>query len=261
MNDHIAKPIDVQQLFISLNKWIRPGSTQATPLPECDQAPDDAPLPELPGVQLERALQRLGGNTDLLRKLLLRFSETQSGAAEAISSARTAGDRETATRTAHTLKGLAGNIGAHALADIAARIEAGIHHGQDIAGLLAELATALDQLIGAIEHAGLGVEAAKARNTAEPLGQSAPLNADEIAELRDGLARLEKLLLDDDGEAGKCLDALSGSLARIAKPAQIEKLQSLIGQYRFDDALSTLAAVRNDCPPLSTPAPLKQNPV
>ena len=83
MNDHVTKPIDPDQLFATLQKWIKPAAERAAvqkpPVldasPEPDQAvPDEDELPEsLPGFDLAAGLSRLMGNKRLYRKLLVDF--------------------------------------------------------------------------------------------------------------------------------------------------------------------------------------------
>jgi CheY-like chemotaxis protein len=72
MNDHVTKPIDPDQLFSTLLKWIKPAAERAVvqepPVldapPEPDQAvPVEDELPEsLPGFDLAAGLSRLMGN-------------------------------------------------------------------------------------------------------------------------------------------------------------------------------------------------------
>ena len=90
MNDHVTKPIDPDQLFATLQKWIKPGAERnAEPKtlpalggpqtldasPEPDQPVlDEDELPEsLPGFDLTAGLARLRGNKRLYRKLLVDF--------------------------------------------------------------------------------------------------------------------------------------------------------------------------------------------
>ncbi len=70
---------------------------------------------QIEGIDIKSALGRVAGNEKLLRKLLGRFVETQSDVAERIKTAMDNNDTETATREAHTIKGLAGSIGADLL--------------------------------------------------------------------------------------------------------------------------------------------------
>jgi CheY-like chemotaxis protein len=120
MNGHVAKPIDPDQLFSTLQKWIKPSKKRVqqpeVPLEslESDQAePDEEQLPEsLPGFDLAAGLKRLMGNKTLYRKLLLDFGAKYTGVAGEIHKALDSKDLEQAHSLIHNLKGLAGNLAA-----------------------------------------------------------------------------------------------------------------------------------------------------
>lgn len=108
----------------------------------------DNPL-QLPGIDTEAGLKNVRGKESLYRKILKTFHATQADFAAQFAAARAAGDQETATRVAHTLKGSAGTIGAlqlmaeastlqYACAKSDAEIE------QALAGVLGELNRVLD---------------------------------------------------------------------------------------------------------------------
>lgn len=236
MNDHIAKPIDVNQLFITLQRWVKPSG------PKGDLPVDDrqaTQLPPISGLQLDAALQRLGGDTALLRKLLLRFCETQADCQAQIEAALAAGDRESAVRVAHSLKGLAGNIGARALAFDAAELEARLRHerDEDAALTLQSLAVELQVLIQHIS------QALREQVVASPV--RAPREVDRQL-LHAGLARLEQLLREDDGDAAHSLGELLEQLVGVGQQVTAAELERLISRYEFEDALQVLLKLQQD---------------
>ena len=83
-------------------------------------------LPEVPGLNMAEGLMRVAGNKKLYRKLLRQFSKTEADAAQRIGSALAEKDRALAERLAHTVKGVAGNIGASAVQNAAANLEKAI---------------------------------------------------------------------------------------------------------------------------------------
>ena len=140
MNDHVTKPIDPDQLFAALRKWIRPATERAavpkslpasgeTPVlntpPESDPTvPDKDGLPEsLPGFDLVDGLKRLQGNRRLYRKLLLDFNTQYASTAEDIQRALVANDIKQVHSLVHNIKGLAGNLEATGLQAAAAELE------------------------------------------------------------------------------------------------------------------------------------------
>jgi two-component system sensor histidine kinase/response regulator len=132
MNDHVTKPIDPDQLFAALVKWIKPASERTVfqkpqpidAIPEPDQALDEDELPEsLPGFDLAAGLSRLMGNKRLYRKLLLDFGVNYGGVAAEISQALEAKNFKQAHSLVHNLKGLAGNLEATDLQTAAVEME------------------------------------------------------------------------------------------------------------------------------------------
>ena len=246
MNDFIAKPIDVAQLFATLARWIAPrrdpdaaasGGTAAAP--EAPAARPQQALAPIAGLKMEAALRRVGGNLDLMRKLLGRFVETQLDAHSRIVAALEAGDLDAATRDAHTLKGLAGNIGADALAGHAAGLERVLSEGGAGAALepaLAALREELDQLLPAIALTLNGRPGAPSAGSAAAAAAD-PAPAPDPARLAGALRELARLLAQDDGAALKHLELVCPMLAAAGQAEHARQLRRLLGQYDFEEAL------------------------
>src|SRR5476649_608210 len=211
MNDFIAKPIDVAQLFTTLARWVtvkNPLAPEAAVETPPGPARDEA-LPVVAGLRMEAALQRVGGNVKLMRKLLSRFVETQIDAMQRIATAIENNDLSGATREAHTVKGLAGNIGAGGMADAAGKAEQmlamGATKGRDEA--IADMASELNDLVARIAMA-MSLDGKPAADAAEraPAAQSV-----DMAELAAQVQAMARLLAQDDGAAVKLLDRLCGA--------------------------------------------------
>jgi len=124
MNDYLARPFGLTQLLQVLARWTGKSLTPDSASPAAGSAP-----PALPGFDLEAALQRLGGDRRLLCELLEGVAEEYGDAATAVRTALSRGDRVTARRLAHTLKGVAGSVGATVLQDAAAAVEQILREG------------------------------------------------------------------------------------------------------------------------------------
>ncbi len=134
MNDHIGKPIDPENLYQTLLRWlpeIKHGSAelsapvssgQVVEKQESNKDHDDI-TGFLPGIDMEIGLKPLRGNKKLYFKLLNDFVTDHCEDTNIIIEAIAWGDFELAQRTAHTIKGVAGTIGAVALADVAREVE------------------------------------------------------------------------------------------------------------------------------------------
>ena len=133
MNGHVTKPIDPDQLFSTLQKWIKSSEkrvkVQQLEVPveqsESDKAvPAEDELPEyLPGFDLADGLRRLQKNKRLYRKLLLSFATDYNAVANEIRQALDAEDFDQAHSLVHNLKGLAGNLAATELQAAAVNLE------------------------------------------------------------------------------------------------------------------------------------------
>jgi HPt (histidine-containing phosphotransfer) domain-containing protein len=195
MNGHVTKPIDPDQLFSTLQKWIKPSKKRVQvrqpEIPverlESDKAaPEEDELPDsLPGFDLPAGLERLRGNKRLYRKLLLDFGSNYTGVAGDIRKAIDAKDFEHAHSLVHNLKGLAGNLAGTHLQASAVNLEKivkGIEEKTLPAGelmlKLSELENALNQALGAVQSLGIPPE--------EKVGQ---LSDEEIAAIPSEFAQ------------------------------------------------------------------------
>ena len=111
MNDHVAKPIDPAALFETVGRFYKPAEGAPAPDQPSSPAPQEA-LPSIAGLDTNDGLARVGGNRKLYVKILRQFAEQQGPALDQVADALATGDHALAERLAHTLKGVAGNIGA-----------------------------------------------------------------------------------------------------------------------------------------------------
>jgi HPt (histidine-containing phosphotransfer) domain-containing protein len=133
MDDHVTKPIDPDQLFSTLQKWVKPIAertvVQKSQAPDAIPEPNQAMLKEeefpesLPGFDLSDGLKRLQGNKRLYRKLLLSFATDYRGTAKDIRVAMDAKDFDRPHSMVHNLKGLAGNLASADLQASAVNLE------------------------------------------------------------------------------------------------------------------------------------------
>ncbi|CAK0769826.1 two-component system, sensor histidine kinase and response regulator [uncultured Gammaproteobacteria bacterium] len=120
MNDHIAKPLDIERLLSVIAACgRRDGALAITALP-CEEGTSPLQQQEL---DLALALERMLGDRDLLGKVLEEFVRTFAGTGEDIARALAQGDLASVAKTAHDIKGVAANIGASALSAIAGALQ------------------------------------------------------------------------------------------------------------------------------------------
>jgi len=156
MNDHVAKPIDPDELLRALLQSIAPLARQDSAAPSAcglvgDAEKHSSPF-DLPGFDVATALKRVRGKTDQYLKLLLLFRESHSDFVRRVGTALEANDFKTAERLAHTLKGSSGTLGANALREAASQLEKSCREAQpavcriDLAALEKELTARLETL-------------------------------------------------------------------------------------------------------------------
>ena len=127
MDDYIAKPIDPDSMFLTLRKYFAGNIAQA-PVPEAKANVDTKDAIEtILGIDTVSGFKRVMRNRALYYNLLERFCDGQKDTTCKISEALTSKDFLLAERLAHTLKGVAANIGAGDVRDAAENVEISIN--------------------------------------------------------------------------------------------------------------------------------------
>ena len=224
MNDHVAKPIEPEDLWKALLKWIKPK------IPAPPKVAQDTLLSfEIKGLDMVNGLRRVLGKKPLYLLMLRKFVAGQKSATAEILKALEVDDWTTAERLAHTLKGVSGNIGATGLQQLAEKIETAIkaHRPRlELDGLLNALKSLLKNLIDQLEM-NLPEEHVKKVVSVDPI------------KLKVVCDKLEALLADDDAEAGDVLDA-NADMLNAAFPVYYRKIDEGIRTFDFEAALKVL---------------------
>jgi len=244
MNDHVTKPIDPDDLFSALVRWISPGEREATDVEAQDISPKETePFPdELPGISIASGLKRVGGNKKLYRKLLSQYRASQEDAVEKIRAALQEGDVETATLLAHTVKGVSGNLGAEALYQVSGALEKAIKEG-DEDSLDDRIATFASQLQVVME----GIKAFEKRGAGEgePEIPSGDGTVDREA-VKVLLQEMAQLIESDLIEAMNRLEALGDHLRHSQVREAFERLEGYMEGFDTESALKTVDEIAQD---------------
>jgi len=229
MNDFVSKPIELDELWRALLRWIKPRHFapvlfKTKPVPEVAAVAD---LPaEIEGLDRVAGLRRVLGKPARYLSMLRGFVSSQIDVAQQIHRALEQNDTSTAERLAHTLKGLAGNIGADALQQDSEKLEQAIHHGQPAVELLQTVKTALARQIAAIVAA------------VPPEIQDVVTTVDR-AQVEAICQELADLLADDNAKAEKLLNQHS-ALLTAALPEKFRPLAEAVRQFDYEKALVVL---------------------
>jgi two-component system sensor histidine kinase/response regulator len=241
MNDHVTKPIDPEELFSALVRWIKPGKREISEgvreLLMAKKEVEDILPSELPGISRASGLGRVGGNKQLYAKLLRKFRESQQNAVAGIRAALRSGDRETAGRLAHTVKGVSGNLGAESLYRAAAELEKAIKEGEEnIDPLLTGFGSQLKIVMDGIK---VFEESLAAQKEPEP-STGVSVDKEAVKRLLQDMARL---LESDLTEAMSRLEALRQHLSHSSAHEEFKRLEKQVESFDTDSALKSVEAI------------------
>jgi two-component system, sensor histidine kinase and response regulator len=239
MNDHLGKPIEPNELWKTLLKWIKPferqnNSTESTIINIEDKSvnlqENEVIIPEnINGLDIQEGLRRVLGKKPFYLSMLRKFAISQKNFAQEISQALVNQDYQLAERLAHTLKGVSGNIGASEIQENAKNLEFAIkNHSDNFDSLLMKVILPLNTLIEELE------------NKLPPEQVNAKVKVD-LEKLHQLCKQLLVLLQEDDAEAVDLFQD-NADLLRSAFSEQYEAIASAIRAYDFEEAYQILQA-------------------
>jgi CheY-like chemotaxis protein len=253
MQDYITKPVEPEKLYTTLARWI--GQAVPPPLPAGGKVVSDGPslpgLSNLSGIDSAYGLRHVAGNVALYVQLLDRFRATQRDAGAQIRADYQARRLRQAAARAHTLRGVAGNIGARELQTLAQSVEEGLGLAAPDRGRLAAGVRALESAVDATMESldRYFARAAIVQPVPEPPAppQVSP-DADEDA--LDAVAQLDQLLAEYSGDAIDYFETVRARLAGVLDAQHMARLEQHLSRYEFEEARQqlpkTAAATRPD---------------
>jgi polar amino acid transport system substrate-binding protein len=232
MNDHITKPINVNEMFRTMARWITPSNPGQVPLTEGRGGDaQQCEILDIPGIDIQAGLATAQGNEALYRRLLLKFRDSQSDFAAEFATAQLDDDETAAMRCAHTLKGVAANIGATGVREAASLLEAACLAGRpepEIDVLVEQACAALQRVLPALATLDMGEPGAMDETTAAEVDPALVMSL---------LGRLAELLEDCDADAAEIVDQLRPLVAHSPQRSSFKRIEKLVEDYEFDDAL------------------------
>ncbi|WPC44327.1 response regulator [Clostridium sp. JS66] len=257
MNDYIAKPINPNQLFSALLKWIPPKKSKEEQVHQsliklpydgfelkkdllkqekiklikssCDKLEFN-----IPGLDSELGLRRVLGKKKFYINLLRKYISGQKDTFVQMEKMLSKGDWYSAERLVHTLKGLSGSIGAIVIQEKAAVLEAAIkeHASYDILNpITKETNVMLAKMIEYLENA-------------LPEEEIIPQVVGTISEKEELLKFLNELEpFVETRKPKKCAEVMK-EYKKLIWPYQVQTqaidLQKFISKYKFKDAMKIL---------------------
>ncbi|MGI9262544.1 MAG: response regulator, partial [Woeseiaceae bacterium] len=209
MNDHIAKPLHIEKAVATMSKWFKPAETVV--------------IDEAVG------LKNANGNPDLYKRLLKRFVDSEADFAARFGAAVAGGDAGTAIRHAHTLKGVAGTIGAMDLQAATANLEQAMKSGGTHEQMLEAVLAGLERVL-----AGIGEHDSKDDRVTD------------VESPKKLIAELRAAIEENDADAVDIGDRLARTPFGKGHESRVAKLQLYLGNYDFDNGRIVLEDLLRD---------------
>ena len=235
MNDFVAKPVDPDELWRVLLRWIPPRHVL------CDDVVPVAPslavapvvAPTIAGVDTAAGMRRVLGNLTAYQKMLRTFVRDQSDLPTRIRDALASGNLPALKSIMHTLRGVAGNIGAGLLQQLAFEFEQSLATGSqiDLNAQAEALCNELDRLVTAIQV------------VVPPPDTPSYVQAIDAKLLDSVCERLLSLLNDNDSMAENQLQEHI-ALLRAAFGSAFSAIEAAVEQFDFDQAHALLVTAR-----------------
>jgi two-component system sensor histidine kinase/response regulator len=230
MNDHVAKPIDPEELFGTLLRWIKPKQNMnfsAKLMPTTQSAvKQDDDLPVIDGLDVELGLKRVIGKKPLYFNMLRKYVTNQANTSNQLREALATNDYETAERVAHSAKGVSGNIGASNLQAMAAEIEKMIHEKAANENMLAKIASFEITQTALIAQ----IKAFLPLNEPE-------LDTSDKSKSAEILQKLGQLLAEHDSEADDVFEENLNLIRATLGTENFLKMNAAMQQFNFKKAL------------------------
>lgn len=189
MNDHLTKPVNPQQLYRALEKWIKVGL-------RANNMPEDAFILSVPNLSTQQGLLHVNGNRSLYTSLLQKFPAQYRNAPQKIRELLDAGDSKEAVRIAHTVKSVSGTLGMAELFTSSQMLESVLKRGDDPEKSLQKFTARLKEMVEALEK----VFASERKE--RPSGASKPLpEGEEKERVKYEIESLSSLVREDLIEA------------------------------------------------------------
>jgi CheY-like chemotaxis protein len=238
MNDHVAKPFDLDRLVAVLRKqagWPELNAQAAAAVdPAVPAAVAEAAAAA--GVEIQAALLRMGGHRKLYLDALRAVTRDLAELPSKLQSLLAQEDVADARRLLHTLKGVAATLGASTLSIEAAKAEQQL----TLDTTPAEQAGIADRAGAAIMAARPGLtallEALIAADQPRPAPGSAPSSAIDAQALQKALQSMAAQLRDADMAATDTMEQLQRQFgAQLGQ--QLQPLEDAVAELQFDRAL------------------------
>ncbi len=227
MNDHVGKPIDMDEVVPRLLSLA--GRRPVVVLPAPADLPSTSSVDDVDALVV--LMKRFGQKTDIYRKALNGYKPEGDRLLDELAWQVNAAELAGAGATMHALKGLAATVGARKLAAVASDLEQQVRknrHAEVSSVFTAATLARLEQLLTASDAA---LRAALSASQPEPASQQASTPALETASPAQLLARLSEIKMLLLAGNLRAVDLVEGLLQHLSSDDQT-RLQDVIARTR-----------------------------
>ena len=250
MNDYLSKPVQPDTLYAMLAHWLPAAGKDAVTAAPTGSATESATAAEstaedsgaalpahLPGVDIDAGIQRLGGNAELYRRLLLEFLHDNREGDRRLREMLESGDLTGAERLTHVIKGTAANLVLPELAATAGALNTALREGSPDTTTADAFEDALRRVLDALTTLEMPPDATPP--------DSAPGTTADPDQARTLLRTLRTRLGEFDPEATELLPALRNALEP-DRHRQLDALGQYLDTFEFEQALECLDRILAD---------------
>lgn len=249
MNDHIGKPVKVDEMFATMARWITPKnpisladvtlanqkSDEQAPSDEQDMPAFIAELSEVELLDVDKGLVNSHQNHKLYFKLISQFCRTQQSFVMTFKQELANGHLNDCARYAHTLKGLVATIGCKALYEPTEQLELACDESEltVINDLLEDIEPVLNKLLSQLTPI---------INKQDKKSKAKPELSQE--ELKVMLAQVAECCEIYDSNAPEKLEKILDYQLKPALFDQLKQAKRLLDEYDFDQALTIITEAK-----------------
>ena len=228
MNDQIIKPIRYLDMFSKMAKWIKPSGLVKFNT-SISKENESNGIPKIEGLDIDKGLDIVQNNKALYLKLLRKFRDTNGyDFAQEFKKTYNNGDFKTAERSIHTLKGVAGTIGATKLYNSSSKLNDACKNNLEestIKELYLDVLDILNPLLSSLKIID-------SQNTADNC--SMDLDKDKAILL---IEKINGLISDYDAQALDVIDDIKNISGINCYSSLIKELEYYVEKFDNDKAL------------------------